>query len=59
MASVLAGELATFRVKVTLSGNETYEAWRERDHDEGKDRAALARAKFHGDRPLFVPPYRA
>ena len=31
----------------------------ERDDDSDEDRGALARAEFHGDRPLFVPPYRA
>jgi hypothetical protein len=33
-ASALAEELAAFRVKITLAGNETFEAWRERDHDD-------------------------
>ena len=31
---VLQGELQTFRVKITAALNETYEAWRERDHDD-------------------------
>jgi hypothetical protein len=31
----------------------------EHGDDQDEDRAALARAEFHGDRPLFVPPYRA
>ncbi len=34
LASVLAEELAAFRVKVTLAGNEQFEAWREKDHDD-------------------------
>jgi hypothetical protein len=34
LTSVLADELAAFRVKITLAGNETFEAWRERDHDD-------------------------
>jgi hypothetical protein len=34
MASVLAKELETFRVKITVNANETFEAWRERDHDD-------------------------
>ena len=34
LTPVLAEELAAFRVKVTLAGNETFEAWRERDHDD-------------------------
>jgi hypothetical protein len=27
-------ELLAFRAKVTASANETFEAWRERDHDD-------------------------
>ena len=30
----LAEELATFRVEVTQARDETFEAWRERDHDD-------------------------
>lgn len=33
-AKVLTKELSTFRVKVTAAANETFEAWRERDHDD-------------------------
>lgn len=34
-AKTLAKELSAFRVKVnTVTGNETFEAWRERDHDD-------------------------
>lgn len=33
-AQTLRRELETFRVKVTSSANETYESWRERDHDD-------------------------
>jgi hypothetical protein len=42
LADVLAEELAAFRVKVTLAGNETYESWRERDHDDLVLAVALA-----------------
>jgi hypothetical protein len=31
---VLMKELAAFKVKVTAAANETFEAWRERDHDD-------------------------
>jgi len=31
---ILTQELLNFRVKVTLAANETFEAWRERDHDD-------------------------
>ena len=33
-AEVLVAELKAFSVKITLAGNETFEAWRERDHDD-------------------------
>ena len=33
-AQTLVQELLNFRVKVTASANETFEAWRERDHDD-------------------------
>jgi hypothetical protein len=31
---LLVKELLAFRVKLTAAGNETFEAWRERDHDD-------------------------
>lgn len=34
LADTLARELETFRVKVTADRNETFAAWRERDHDD-------------------------
>ncbi len=42
LAPTLARELATFKVKVTASGNETVEAWREKDHDDLVLAVALA-----------------
>jgi len=33
-AAALARELQTFKVKITVAANETFEAWRERDHDD-------------------------
>jgi hypothetical protein len=42
MAPVLVKELETFRVKITASANETFEAWRERDHDDLVLAVALA-----------------
>jgi hypothetical protein len=42
MASVLVKELEAFRVKITASANETFEAWRERDHDDMVLAVALA-----------------
>jgi hypothetical protein len=41
-AAALVRELEAFRVKVTTAGNETFEAWRERDHDDMVFAAALA-----------------
>jgi hypothetical protein len=49
LASVLAEELSLFRVAVTLSANETFEAWRERDHDDLV--LALALALYVGSFP--------
>lgn len=33
-AKVLMEELLAFKVKITAAANETFEAWRERDHDD-------------------------
>ena len=41
-AAVLVRELETFKVKVTSSANETFEAWREKDHDDLVLSVALA-----------------
>jgi hypothetical protein len=41
-ADVLRKELDTFRAKISLNGSDTYEAWRERDHDDLVLAAALA-----------------
>lgn len=43
LTPVLRKEMETFRVKVTAAtGNETFEAWRERDHDDLVLAVALA-----------------
>jgi hypothetical protein len=34
LTPVLLKELQTFSTKITLAGNETFESWRERDHDD-------------------------
>jgi hypothetical protein len=39
---LLVKELLAFKVKITLSANETFEAWRERDHDDLVLAVALA-----------------
>jgi hypothetical protein len=33
-ADTLAQEMASFKVKITVSANETFGAWSERDHDD-------------------------
>jgi hypothetical protein len=38
----LVKELLAFRVKITTAGNESFEAWRERDHDDLVLAVALA-----------------
>jgi hypothetical protein len=50
MAAVLAKEFETFRVKVTASATETFESWRERDHDDLV--LAVALAAWVGERGL-------
>jgi hypothetical protein len=43
LAKVLTKEMATFKVKVNIAtGNESFEAWRERDHDDLVLSVALA-----------------
>jgi hypothetical protein len=39
---LLTKELLAFKVKITVSANETFEAWRERDHDDLVLAVALA-----------------
>jgi hypothetical protein len=48
-AETLVKELELFRVKVTADRNETFESWRERDHDDLV--LALALACWYGNRP--------
>jgi hypothetical protein len=47
--ALLTAELAAFRVRVTPSANETFEAWRERDHDDLV--LAVAMAAWLASRP--------
>jgi len=42
LADILQAELENFRVKVTSDRNETFESWRERDHDDVVLALALA-----------------
>lgn len=41
-ADVLEQELVRFRAKISISGHDTYEAWREQDHDDLVLAVALA-----------------
>ena len=51
-------ELQNFRIKFTRAGNDTYEAWRESDHDDLVLAAAMA--AWFGEKKLHsilkVPP---
>jgi hypothetical protein len=52
-AETLETELQNFRVKITAAANETFGAWRERDHDDLV--LALALAVWHAEKqPLGV-----
>jgi hypothetical protein len=54
---LLLREFQTFRVKVTAAANETFEAWRERDHDDLV--LAVAIAAWLGEHvgvPFQTPP---
>ncbi len=43
LAKILAQEMSTFKVKINIAtGNESFEAWRERDHDDLVLAVALA-----------------
>jgi hypothetical protein len=61
MANTLTNELLNFKVKVTTIGSETFESWRERDHDDLV--LALACALWYAETypprifeaPTFVP----
>jgi hypothetical protein len=54
---LLLREFQTFRVKVTAAANETFEAWRERDHDDMVPAVAIAAwLGEHVGVPFQVPP---
>lgn len=52
-AAALAKELQSFQVKITAAGNETFEAWRERDHDDLV--LAVALAAWVGENQACAP----
>ncbi len=49
-AAQLVEELQKFKIKITLAGNDTYEAWRDSDHDDFV--IATAMACWYGERKL-------
>jgi hypothetical protein len=56
LAGALTQEMATFKVKINLAtGNESFEAWREKDHDDLVLAVALA-CWFAESHPPFVAP---
>lgn len=54
LAAELAKELEAFRVKVTASRAEAFEAWRERDHDDMVVALALALYLAQRPEPVFA-----
>ena len=50
-SQVLIEELVAFRAKISSSGNDSYEAWREKDHDDLV--LALALSCWYGERMLL------
>ncbi len=57
-AAQLVEELQKFKIKITLAGNDTYEAWRDSDHDDLVFAAAMA--AWYGEKKtysiLHLPP---
>ncbi len=57
-AAQLVEELQNFKIKITLAGNDTYEAWRESDHDDLVLAAAMG--CWYGEKKLYsilhLPP---
>jgi hypothetical protein len=56
-AAMLVRELETFKARITVGSTETFEAWRERDHDDLV--LALALAAWWGESglpPVHEPP---
>jgi hypothetical protein len=65
LAKVLTQEISTFKVKVNIApGTESFEAWRERDHDDLVLAVALAcwfseqHGTFEAPTPIDNPPRR-
>jgi hypothetical protein len=53
-SETLLRELLNFRVKISLSGHDTYEAWREQEHDDLVLAAGLAAWLFENGRDGFM-----
>lgn len=67
-AETLNRELGNFKVKITASGNETFEAWREKEHDDlvlaaciaawlGETMGGIGGKPFSLNKPLMPNPY--
>jgi len=53
-SETLLRELLNFRVKISLSGHDTYEAWREQEHDDLVLAVGLAAWLFENGRSGFM-----
>ena len=53
-SETLLRELLNFRVKISLSGHDTYEAWREQEHDDLVLAVGLAAWLFENGRDGFM-----
>ncbi len=51
-AAQIVEELQNFKMKITLAGNDTYEAWRESDHDDLVLAAAMAACLWREEAPV-------
>jgi hypothetical protein len=56
LRDLLIKEMHAFKAKITVAGNETFEAWRERDHDDLV--LAVTIAAWAGER-MRTEPWRA
>ena len=53
-SETLLRELLNFRVKISLSGHDSYEAWREKEHDDLVLAVGLAAWLFEKDRDGWI-----
>jgi hypothetical protein len=55
--ATLLRELSTFKVQISAAGNESYEAWREKDHDDLVLAVAIAAWAAETLPQLWDPPH--